>query len=180
MKNFLSKINYRLLFIHFIAYWFFVYGFDTLGSIYDYKFLYYSHLMLVSDIAKERFNSDILIINLFGTAGLIVAYIISWQLSVRRNWYWANSVIIFLLVFFLKSHDYLGWASLKTIFLALGNLISDNALMSIFINAAVMLTIGFFLLLKKQILEFIDRSVKPVDKDVARKAARMAAIGKKK
>lgn len=179
MKSFLSKLNIRLLIIHFIAYWLFVYGFDTLGSLYDFKFLYYSNAYLVSVVAKQRFNDDILIINLFGTGGLVIAYIISWQLSVKKDWFWANAVIILLLAFFLKSHDYLAWNSMKSIFLAPGNLIFNNSMPGVIVNAVIMIALGCFLLLKKQIIDYIDRGVKRIDKDVARKAARMATIKKK-
>jgi hypothetical protein len=179
MKNFLAQLNVRLLIIHFIAYWLFIYGFDTLGSLYDFKFLYNTNALMLSSIAKERFNSDILIINLFGTSGLVIAYIISWQLSVKKGWFWANAVIIFLLAFLLKSHDYLAWSSMKSIFLAPGQIIFDNSMIGVIINGLVMIALGCLLLLKKQIIDFIDRGVKRVDKDVARKATRMAAIKKK-
>lgn len=179
MKNFFSQLNIRLLIIHFIAYWLFIYGFDTLGSLYDFRFLYNSNASLISQIAKERFNNDILIINLFGTAGLVIAYIVSWQLSVKKDWYWANAVIILALAFLLKSHDYLAWSSMKSFFLAPGKIIFNNSMLGVIINGVVMIALGSFLLLKKQIIDFIDKGVKRIDKDVARKAARTAAIKKK-
>jgi len=179
MKDFFSKLNARLLVIHFIAYWLFIYGFDTLGSLWDFRFLYNTNVVVISAIAKDRFNHDIDIINFFGTGGLVIAYIISWWLSVKRDWFWANAVIILLLAFLLKSHDYLAWSSMKSIFLAPGKIIFDNSMVGVIINAAIMIALGSVLLLQKRIVDFIDKGTKRVDKDVARKAARMAAIKKK-
>ena len=160
MKSFFSKLNTRQLIIHFIASWFFIYAFDTLFSLYDYSFQYQSSIYLVSVTAQQRYNTDILIINEFGTLGLIIAYIISWRISVKRNWFWVNSVIVLLVAFFLKSHDYLGWGMFKEIFLVPGQIFDVNSKAYLITNGVIMLAIGSFLLLKKQVINYIDRGVK--------------------
>jgi hypothetical protein len=175
IKSFFSKLNTRQLIIHFIASWFFIYAFDTLFSLYDYSFQYQSSTYLISITAQQRYNTDILIVNEFGTLGLIIAYIISWRISSKHNWFWANSVIVLLVAFFLKSHDYLGWGMFKEIFLVPGKIIFDlNSRAYLITNGVIMLAIGSFLLLKKQVINYIDRGVKHEKKAPATRAPKAA------
>ena len=180
IKSFFSQLNPRQLVIHFVAFWFFIYALDTLASIYDYQFLYKPEAYLTQMVNRDRFNNDILIINLFGTFGLLVAYVISWRISVKYNWFWANAVIVFLLEFFLKSHDYLGWAVLKTFFLQPGTLLGENSIPCIIVNGLIMLSLGSLLLFNKKVILYIDNGVKPEDKKARLKAAKLAESGKKK
>jgi hypothetical protein len=174
MKSFFSKLNTRQLIIHFIASWFFIYAFDTLFSLYDYSFQYQSSSYLVSITAQQRYNTDILIVNEFGTLGLIIAYIISWWISSKHNWFWANSVIVLLIAFFLKGQDYLGWGMFKEIFLVPGKIFDLNSRGYLITNGVVMLAIGLFLLLKKQVINYIDKGVKREKKAPAARAPKAA------
>jgi hypothetical protein len=175
MKSFFSKLNTRQLIIHFIASWFFIYAFDTLFSLYDYSFQYHSSTYLLSITAQQRYNTDIMIITRFGILGLIIAYIISWRISVKRNWFWANAVIVFLVAFFLSGEDYLGWGMFKEIFMVPGKIIFDlNSRGYLITNGIVMLAIGSFLLLIKQVINYIDKGVKREKKAPAARAPKAA------
>ena len=147
----MSKINFRQLFIHFLASWFFIYAFHTLSSLYDYSFLYTAaeHLNRTND--PQRFASDMYIINESGAIGLIVAYIISWQISLRRNWFWLNSVIVFAIAFVLKYNNLLGWSSLQHVFLAPGHVFRVNSIACFLTNGLIMLAIGLVLFFLKGI-----------------------------
>jgi hypothetical protein len=161
MKSFLLKLNIRQLIIHFIASWFFIYAFYTLTSLYDYKFLYNDFAIQNRMLFKYRFSKDFFIFKQGGNLGLIIAYVISWQISERRKWFWANSVIVLLVSFTLYYFDLLGWKNLMTAFLTPGQLIFDNySMASVITNGVIMLAAGVFLLLKKQVIDFIDRGVK--------------------
>ena len=107
MRSFFLKLNVRQLIIHFIASWFFIYGMYTLVSLYDYQFLYNAIALPSRMIFKQRFADDMFILKQGGNLGLIMAYIIGWQLSIKRGWFWANSVIIFLAVFALYNFNLL-------------------------------------------------------------------------
>jgi len=174
IKSFFSKLNTRQLIIHFIASWFFIYAFDTLFSLWDYSFQYQSSTYLLSITAQQRYNTDIMIITRFGILGLIIAYIISWWISAKRNWFWANAVIVFLVAFFLAGEDYLGWGMFKEIFMVPGKIFDTNSRAYLITNGLVMLAIGSFLLLKKQVINYIDNGVKHKKKAPAARAPKAA------
>ena len=161
MKQFLSDLNVRQLVIHFVATWLLIYGTHTLASLYDFKFLYNDYALQNSMIFKERFGTDMFIIKTTGYAGLITAYIISWQLAATKNWFWANSVIVFLFAFLLYYFNYSGWGKLQYIFLAPGQVFSglSNAITIIF-NGIIMLAMGLYLLLSKKVIAYISRGMK--------------------
>lgn len=180
IKSFFSQLNPRQLVIHFVAFWFFIYALDTLASLYDYQFLYHPSAYMEQLVKRDQFNNDILVVNLVGTLGLVIAYIISWRISVQYNWFWANAVIIFLVEFFLKSHNYLGWDVLKTFFLQPGTLLGENSIPCIIVNGLIMLALGCLLLFNKKIILYIDNGVKSEDKKAKLKAAKLAETGTKK
>ncbi|MDB5007208.1 MAG: hypothetical protein JWQ84_163 [Mucilaginibacter sp.] len=168
MRSFLLKLNVRQLIIHFIASWLFIYAFYTLTSLYDYSFLYNDAAMPSRMIFKQRFANDMFILRQGGNLGLIIAYFIMWKLAVKRNWFWVNSVIVFLVTFALYNFNLLGWKSVMWVFLYPGQVVfKESSLASIIVNGIVMLTLGCFLFFKKQISAFIDRGAKS-DKQIAK------------
>jgi len=88
--------------------------------------------------------------------GAIVAYIISWRISLKRNWFWLNSVFIFILIYILKLYDLLGWSQLQKVFLLPGSIFRLNTRTYYVTNGAVMLAIGCFLLFSGKVKKFID------------------------
>ncbi|WP_428329200.1 hypothetical protein [Mucilaginibacter sp.] len=156
MSNFFSKFNVRLLVIHFAAFWLFVYAFQTLSFLYDYKFLFVLPPVSRNNEAA-RFSSDMNVINESGFIGLIIAYVISWRISLNRNWFWANSVLIFLAVYGLKRMGLLGWGVLQNVFLAPGHLFTVNSVASFITNGVFMLALGSLLLFLNSIKQFIDK-----------------------
>ncbi|MFI5139915.1 MAG: hypothetical protein ACHQIM_18985 [Sphingobacteriales bacterium] len=158
MRSFFLKINIRQLIIQFIASWFSIYAFDTLFSLYDYSFYYHTNEFMGAAIKVQRFNRDTLILTEGGSLGLVIAYIVTWQTSVKRNWYWVNAVFVFMVAFGLKSQDWLGWRYLMKVFLAPGRLIfDDKTIPCVLVNALVMLGLGSLLLFSDSVKRFIDK-----------------------
>jgi hypothetical protein len=156
MSNSTPKLNARLLVIHFIACWFFIYAFQTLAFLYDYKFLFVQSAdTRAHDVA--RFQMDMKVYNEAGFLGLLIAYLISWRISLKRNWFWINSVVVFVLAYFLKQFGWLGWSTLQKVFLAPGHLFKINSIAAFATNGIFMLTIGLVLLFLNSIKRFIDR-----------------------
>jgi len=150
-----SKINIRLMVIHFIAFWLFIYGFQTLAYLYDFNFLIFLPVEArINDV--PRTNLDMKIVAQAGLVGAIVAYVISWRISLKRNWFWLNSVFIFVLIYVLKLYDLLGWNQLQKAFLAPGSIFRLNTRTYYVTNGAVMLAIGCFLLFSGKVKKFID------------------------
>ena len=109
----------------------------TVGQVYRYA--YYAEAMWVQ--------------------GLIVAYTISLPISQKKSWFWANTVIVFLLIFLLKNQGLPGWNFLKNIFLRPGELFrhSDYYIpLYLLTNGAILLTLGLFTFFNRRINKFID------------------------
>lgn len=159
-----SKFNIKLMVIHFVAFWFFIYGFQTLAFLYDFNFLIFLPVEArINDVPRTNF--DMKIVAQAGLVGAIAGYLISWRISLKRNWFWLNSVIIFVLIYVLKLYDLLGWSQLQKVFLLPGQIFRLNTRTYYVTNGAVMLALGCFLLFSNKIKAFIDgKEVKRVSK----------------
>jgi len=161
MTSFLSNLNIRQLIIHFIASWFFIYAVHTLITLFDFSFLYNDQVPLMSQLAvQERYNRDLLIINQAGILGLLIAYVISWRISVKYDWFWLNSVIVLVVAFPLAIFDLLGWKFLRSVCMAPGYIFGVNSVLYLVINGVFMLAVGAFLFYRKGIIAFIEKGVK--------------------
>ncbi|MES2110491.1 MAG: hypothetical protein V4577_17160 [Bacteroidota bacterium] len=155
MGSIVSKFNVKLLVIHFVAFWLFIYGFQTLAYLYDFDFLIFLPVEArLNDVPRTNF--DMKVVAQAGLVGAIVAYLISWRISLKRNWFWLNSTLIFVLIYVLKLYDLLGWAKLQKVFLLPGSIFRLNTRTYFIANAGIMLAIGCWLLLAKPIKRFID------------------------
>ncbi|CAN5233472.1 hypothetical protein BH09BAC6_BH09BAC6_30510 [soil metagenome] len=159
----ISKLNARLIIIHFIACWFFIYAFHTLSSLWDYSFLYTPAEQMNRANDPQRFATDMSVINESGALGLIVAYIISWQISIRRNWFWLNAVIVFVVAYILKYNNLLGWSTLQQVFLAPGHIFRVNSIACFLTNGLIMLLFGSLLFFLKPVTRFIDKGAAPAE-----------------
>jgi len=155
MGSIVSKFNIRLLVIHFVAFWLFIYGFQTLAYLYDFNFLIFLPVEArINDVPRTNF--DMKVVAQAGLVGAIVAYLISWRISLKRNWFWLNSTLVFVLVYVLKLYDLLGWSKLQKVFLLPGSIFRLNTRTYFIANAGIMLAIGCYLLFAKPIKRFID------------------------
>jgi hypothetical protein len=159
-RNFFSKLNKRQLILHFIASWFIIYASHVLASLHDYKFLYTQTPGLGPDLTRQIDYGARSFINLISTLGIVAAYVISWQISLRRNWFWANSVIVFFVAFVLYNFGILGLNKFHEILLLPGQIFGENSVAYVITNGVVLLGVGSFLFFKKQIINYIDRGVK--------------------
>lgn len=103
MRSFFSNFNARLMVIHFIAFCLFIWAFETLAFLRDYDFLFSVAQHINRITFRDKFNADLEFIVQAGNIGLLVAYVMSWFMSNKRNWHWINSVIIFVIAFLLKN-----------------------------------------------------------------------------
>ena len=92
-----------------------------------------------------------------GNIGLLVAYVISWFISVKRGWHWINGVIAFLIAFALGYYNWFGWDHLSGVFLAPGRLFGQTSLWNFLLSGSIMLAIGLLLALWKKVQLFIDK-----------------------
>jgi MFS family permease len=128
-------------------------------------------------MVQQKYDADMVIINEAGIAGLIIAYIISWRVSVKQQWFWINSVIVFLVVFILAlasiitNFDLLGWKVLRNICMAPGLIFGKNTKLYLITDVAIMLGVGSFLFFNKSIINFIGKGVKIDGKAGAKKGS---------
>ncbi len=178
MRNFISKLNTRQLIIHFIASWFFVYAFRTAANLYDHSFLLAENLDVMRLIFKERYNTDMFIVTQCGILGLLISYVIAWVISLKRNWFWANSVIIFLGVFLLYNYNLLGWATLRYLALAPGQIFGSSSVLAVIVDFIILLSIGCYLFFRKGIKDFIDTGVNKPKKALLKERVSMTELKK--
>jgi hypothetical protein len=129
-------------------------------------------------LVQQKYDADMLIITEAGYVGLIIAYIISWRLSVKHQWFWINSVIVFLVAFGLASFDLLGWRQLRGICMAPGLIFGKNTKLYLITDVVIMLAVGSFLFFNKWIINFIDKGVKG-DREVGAEKGSMSSKAKK-
>lgn len=155
MKSFFSKFNVKLLVIHFIAFWLFIFAFRTLSFLYDFSFLIAGPVEArINDVARIKTDMDL--VALAGLFGAITAYVISWLISLKRNWFWLNSTITFVLIYVLKLNDMLGWSTMEKVFLAPGRIFRLNTRTFYVTNGLILLGLGCYLLFSERVKAFID------------------------
>ena len=175
LSNFLSKLNWRLMVIHLIAYWFFIHSFLMFSYLHDNKFL-----MILLNHSKSWFNNpkgwrfdvssfsiDMLWINLSKPIGLLTGFLISLAITIKKRWYWVNSLIVFLVAALLLRFHLFGWHYLSYVFLAPGSVFKEYSIGYFLVNGLVMLTIGLMLFFLKWPTQFITHSVVAKKQDKA-------------
>lgn len=153
-SEFLSKINLRLILVHFAACWLFIYAFQTLVYLHDRDFLLQITYHRPKTFDSARLSVDLLWIGLSSFAGLITAFAISLAVSLKRKWAWENSVIILVIVFPLMHANLLGWDYLSYIFLS-PSLLIKPVWCALLVDGVIMITVGILLFLLKRVAVFI-------------------------
>jgi len=165
LHNFIGKINWRQLLIHFVACWFFIHAFQTLSFLYN--------INLVDTIRQANGRDTIKILTDKGTTatelvyfqlwtsisgfiGLLVAFIISLLISLKRRWFWFNSIIILIATYAFYRLDTLTWPYSQKIFWYLGQM-SNNSTVEFLINGLILLAIGIFIFFLKTSNRFIEK-----------------------
>ncbi len=169
--DFIQRLKWRQILIHFVAAWFFLYAFQTLAFLYNVRM--YDALSKIAnangksssfDLKGENFTiGEAITYFYYATAtwfvGLIVAMVISLRIAKKRKWFWVNSLVVFLIIIFLKQQELLGWSFLKKIFLSPGEIFKGSAYYTtlyLLTNGLLLLAAGIFIFFNKKINEFID------------------------
>lgn len=163
LQKFIKRLNWRHVALHFIATLFFVYSFQT------FAFLSMSTVVnIVRDngkdsiyqalIEKKLYPVDLTLfslwINFAPLIGLLVGFIISLSISIKRKWFWFNSFLVLVLVYILGRFNQLGWHYLKNIFLTPGQ-IFKNVKLEFFTNGFILLTLGLLIFFLPKTNKFI-------------------------
>ena len=160
IKNFFISINIRLILIHFIAFWLFIYGFQTLAFLHDHEFFKASLNRINALNFPARYDADATFVQQSSIFGLLLAYIISWTISSRRDWFWASSAICFVLAFVMRVNGLLLWDKLHGTFLWAGGLFNEDSIWGYIVNAALMIGLGCIVFFWNRIIHIIDKGEK--------------------
>lgn len=163
----MSRINWRQILVHAIAFWFFMYAFQTLSYLFHLKLIdivrvsnnNLNDAMTKNDIGPVELTSFLITEGFANIGGLITAFIISLLLSRKNKWFWINSLIALLLVIILSKTGINLWDTLRPVFYSLGWLFS-NSLVTYLINGILLLSIGLLLLFLNPINRFITGRMK--------------------
>ena len=164
LQNFIAKINWRQILIHFVAFWFFIHAFQTLSYLYDTKLVNTVRQSNAQDNIKTlgdngTTTSDLTYVVIWtsvsGFIGLLAAFIISLTISIKRHWFWINALLAFILTYILYRFDLLGWKFLKQIFWYLGQQFNNPTIEFLF-NGIILLTIGFLIFFLRRPNQFIE------------------------
>jgi hypothetical protein len=170
LKRFISRINWRQLLIHFIATWFFIHSFHTLS------YLSNTRLVEIYRGANEGtemialFNNGITTTDLVdffiwttcsGSIGLLVAFVLSLILSIRKHWFWFNSLIVLLVIYLLQWFTSLGWPYVRKVFLFKGAT-THKITWEFIINGSILLALGLFVFFSRKTNRFIEKGNSPI------------------
>lgn len=160
MKNFLARINWRQIAVHTIAIWFVIYAFQTLFYLFHLKIIdaFNSSGGNTKEVLEKHgvTTADLSLFlvwkNFSGPIGLLFAFFLSLFISIRRKWFWVNSILSFVLAILLFRANL--WDYTRHLFYYPGRLFS-NSIIKILTNGTLLLAIGLLLFFSKPITRFI-------------------------
>ncbi len=160
MKIFLARINWRQVLVHAVAFWFVSHAFETLYYLFDLKIvdaaksseMNMKEMLQEQGITIEELQMFLVCKSLSGSIGLLFAFFLSLLMSIRRKWFWLNSLLSLVLTILLfRAHV---WYYTKYLFYYPGRLFS-NSIIELLINGILLLAIGLLLFFSKPIIRLI-------------------------
>ncbi len=163
-QNFISRLNWRQILTHFLAFWFFIHAFETLSYLNNTPLLEIVRHSNSQDLKQKLADNNVSAADLTyfvvwtstsGFLGLIVSFVISLAISIRRNWFWLNSLVVLIVTYVLYRFDLLGWKYLKKFFWCFGQTFSDITTEFV-ANGTLLLMIGLLIFFLKRPNTFIE------------------------
>lgn len=147
-----SRINWRQLLVHFVAFWFFIFAFRTLSFLTDTRLIYYiiapfndavSKALSAQGVTDIDLTNYRLWISISGYIGMAVAFIISLIISLKKGWFWGNSLVLINITYLLVKYTNLGIPYIGKVFLLLRQVFT-NPLWEFSIRGIILLALGVF------------------------------------
>ena len=164
LQYFISKINWRQILIHFVAFWFFILSFQTLSYLHNIKLInilqHSNEHSLSKDLSdngikSSEFVNTMIWINVSGFFGLLAAGSISLVISIRQHWLWVNTLIAIILIYIFERFNFLGWRYLVRSVWYLGRTLNNSTAAFLFIGI-ILLVIGILMFSLKRTIRFIE------------------------
>ena len=167
----MARLNWRQILIHFFAFCLFLYSFQTFAFLYDIKL---TEIIILSNSgnSKDAFiksgktvmdNINFVFWIVFSQLiSLVIAFAISLTISIRRHWFWVNSLITLMLTYALYRFDLLGWPYYKKQMLSPGHMF-DNLIVEFLLIGVIFLAAGLLLFFLRSVTKFIEHKNVPGD-----------------
>jgi len=157
--DFMHKINLRLITVHLIATFFIILAARQFAMLNDTGIVesvdkYGLDEGLKHLVKEDNFSTRLayfsLWINLSSLIGLLLAFIASLILTIKKKMFWLNALIVFIMAILLNRLGLYENKIIGTIFFSLGDLTSHFGLQYKFITNGTILTLaGLFMFLSK-------------------------------
>ena len=163
-QYFISKINWRQILIHFVAFWFFILSFQTLSYLHNIKLIKILQHSNESSLNKDlsdngikssEFVNTMIWINVSGFFGLLIAGSISLAISIRRHWLWVNTLIAFIMIYIFNRLNFLGWHNLMRLVWYLCRTLNNSTFVFLFIGIIFLIS-GILMFSLKRTIRFIE------------------------
>jgi hypothetical protein len=162
-SSIIKGVNWRQIVIHYVAIWLFSLAFEAFSYLLDTEFL--SQLILAKQKhikvktllegqSGEKFTNIFYHSAIGYFSGLMLGLIISIIISIRRRWFWLNSLLALSVIFILGQLGIINSYFLRAVFLFPGIILQDISL-TVIINASILLLLGCILFFTPKANEFI-------------------------
>ena len=164
--RFITRLNWRLILLHFVACWCFAYAFNLFSWLHDCDYVKYvlthsnKEIFKMPGLTSRRVADLALWSELSYPAGLLTCFIFSIIISVKRHWFWLNGFVSFFVSCLLFHFKFTGWIWLKFIFLTPGQLFGDFSAGYFILNGSILLILGLLCLFLPAVVRFIETGFK--------------------
>lgn len=164
LEKIISKLNWRQVIIHFIAFCLFIYAFQTFSYLHNTTLIEVvrnskgripNTTFIDNNISSTDLMRFLLWTNISPLVGLLISFFMAIMISKKRAWFWVNSLLAFLVAYFLLWNHLLGWDSLKQTLMTPGKIFS-NAIVEVFSRGIILLLIGLLFFYLKPITRFLE------------------------
>ena len=164
----MQNLRWQQILVHFTALIFIVHAFHMFSYLFGIKIIdiYFGNKnmtvnsLLRSGLFSGEYLTDFLIWqSLSVSIGCLFAFIVSLFISLRKKWFWLNSLLVLLLAFFLFRYFDLGWSVLKTLVLYFRGK-KDKSIFLFSSTVIVLMVIGLVIFFAKPSIRFIENKKK--------------------
>lgn len=148
---FFSKINWKIIVLHLVASWLFMTGFFTLSFLTNLQLAEAYKSFTPFTRAAWWGNSEngfVLTIYFAGFAGLIISFIVSLFICIRKKLFWPDAVIVFVASILLYKFYWDLWNIAKPFAWFIGEKM-ESIFLQFLINGIILLGIGLIIFFSK-------------------------------
>lgn len=163
IQNLIHQINWRQILTQLVASYFVIFGLYTFSLLYDPT---WAKVFRDKNIENEfafwgndkQLERLLFVIGVSTLLGIVISLIFSYSISIKRNYFRANTVIVLLLLLILIPGGSLKWIPLKNLFWLSGQM-TDDIVFQLVLNGLLLMTIGCLLFFSKYTRQFIESKI---------------------